>query len=185
MNVKMIPAKFYNRLVEVYSWIWIVVHCTQSREVNGGAQGNARWFANPWDPKKQQWRVASAHTICDNKELVQCVPYNRIAYHAKGLNVHSLGIELVGDYRQTREQWLDEYGLAMFAIAAPVIARWAKQYGIPLEDEITEGGILLGHGGVTTHAAVTRAYKVPGGHMDPGQNFPMDVLLTMAAGAKI
>src|SRR5436853_507127 len=33
--------------------------------------------------------------------------------------------------------------------------------------------------GFTTHAEVTRAFKTPGGHTDPGPNFPIDEYLTL------
>ena len=31
--------------------------------------------------------------------------------------------------------------------------------------------------GITTHAQITKAFDIPGGHIDPGANFPMDTLL--------
>jgi N-acetyl-anhydromuramyl-L-alanine amidase AmpD len=171
--MKTIEAKFYNKLAKMTSWKWIVIHCTQSKEIAGGAVGNARWFAKPWDGKK--WIKASAHFVVDDKEIVQCVPTDRIAYHARGLNVQALGVEFVGDYRQTRELWLDDYGTAMLALAAPLVASLAGRFSIPLRlmgpDEIRGG-----KGGITTHAAVTRAFSIPGGHIDPGPGFPVDKL---------
>jgi N-acetyl-anhydromuramyl-L-alanine amidase AmpD len=175
--MKTIEAKFYNRIAKIISWKWIVIHCTQSKEISGGAAANAKWFARPWDPHRKVWAKTSAHFVVDNQEIVQCVPTTRIAYHARGLNARSLGIEFVGDYRQTRELWLDDYGIAMLALAAPLFASLAGQFSIPLRlvgaDEIRRG-----EGGITTHAAVTRAFSVPGGHTDPGPSFPMDVLLS-------
>jgi N-acetyl-anhydromuramyl-L-alanine amidase AmpD len=173
--MKTIEAKFYKRLVKTTSWKWIVIHCTQSKEIVGGAVANARWFAKPWNGK--QWTKASAHFVVDNRESVQCVPTTRIAYHARGLNMRALGIELVGDYRQTRELWLDDYGNAMLALAAPLVASLASQFTIPLR-LVGPDGMRRGEGGITTHATITRAFSVPGGHMDPGAGFPIDVLLS-------
>ena len=176
----MMEAKFYNRLVKVPTWKWITLHCTQSKEIEYGARSVARWFQNPWDPKKKVWVKASAHVVIDNKEVVQCVPFDRIAYHARGINTNSLGIEFVGGAGQTREQWLDTYGQLMFDLGAALVFTLGRQFGIQIENEIVAGGILLNNGGVTTHAEVTRAYKVPGGHLDPGVNFPMEHLLLLA-----
>jgi N-acetyl-anhydromuramyl-L-alanine amidase AmpD len=174
----MIEAKFYNRIVKVNSWKWVTIHCTQSQEVEKGARSVARWFEKPWDAKKQAWVKASAHLVFDSKEAIQCVPFDRIAYHARGINNRSLGLEFVGSYLQTREEWLDAFGRAMLAVAAPELAKLTKQYNIQLEDEIVAGGLLLNHGGITTHLAVTQAYKIVGGHVDPGKGFPMQALLS-------
>jgi N-acetyl-anhydromuramyl-L-alanine amidase AmpD len=173
----MIEAKFYNRLVKVNAWQWIVIHCTESSERPNSARNVAQWFAKPWDGKRKVWVKASAHFVVDAKEVIQCVPEDRIAYHARGLNTRSLGIELVGTAAQTREQWLDDFGVGLFANAARLVQDLARKYSIPLDDEILAAGILRNNGGVTTHKEVTAAYKVPGGHLDPGKNFPMSALI--------
>jgi len=173
-------AKFYNRLTIVQSWKWLTIHCTESPEEHERGKKVSRWFSNPWDNKKKQWRKVSAHFVVDDTAVIQCVPETRIAYHARGLNTRSLGIELVGKAAQSRADWLDPFGLKMLDLAATLVAVLSAKYKIQLDDETLASGILMGNGGVTTHKEVTRAYRVPGGHLDPGPNFPMGVLLGLA-----
>jgi N-acetyl-anhydromuramyl-L-alanine amidase AmpD len=174
-------ARFYNRSIVVSSWNWIVIHCTESaKEDANRAIKVADWFQNPWDPAKKSWRKASAHFVVDDASIVQCVPTNRIAYHARGLNNRALGIELVGKAKQSREEWLDDFGEKMIGIASALVAVLAEKHCIQLNTAITNSGILLGNGGITTHGEVTKACKIPHGHTDPGLNFPMDELLRLA-----
>lgn len=74
---------------------WLVMHYTAD---SGSAAVN--WFASPDNEKK-----VSAHiVIARDGTITQCVPFNRKANHAgtsewknvKGLNSHSIGIEMVG-----------------------------------------------------------------------------------------
>lgn len=174
-------AKFYNRRVVKSSWLWLVVHCTESpREDDGRAFKVARWFANPWDPRRKRWVKASAHYIVDDRNVVQCVPDNRIAWHARGANNRAIGVELVGKAAQSRDEWLDDFGIAMLELAAALVAGLVSKHGIP-PALVDPASMRSGLPGITTHANVTRAFKVRGGHIDPGPNFPMDILLDEVA----
>jgi hypothetical protein len=174
-------AKFYDKSVIVHAWRTIVLHCTASSEVERGAWSVAKWFANPWDPKKKQWIKASAHIICDNRTTIHCVPEYRHAYHARGYNYHSLGIEIVGSASQSRDQWLDQYSLDAMLKAAREVARLAGFYRMPIDRFLTDDEVRGYVAGLTTHRAVSRALQIPGGHVDPGPNFPEDKFLEMVA----
>jgi N-acetylmuramoyl-L-alanine amidase len=74
---------------------WLVMHYT----ADGGSSA-LNWFASPSNTQK-----VSAHiVIAQDGTITQCVPFNRKANHAgpstwkgvKGLNSHSIGIEMVG-----------------------------------------------------------------------------------------
>lgn len=174
-------AMFYDRSMVIRSWRSIVLHCTESQEIGKGAWSVARWFAKPWRPKPPpgKWVKGSAHFICDNKDTISCVPEYRVAYHARGYNYHSLGIEIVGSYKQTRGQWLDDYSLAALSRAAAVVVALSRKWDIPVGRFLTLGELRAGQGGLTTHLAVTKAFEVPGGHVDPGPNFPEDRFLEL------
>jgi N-acetyl-anhydromuramyl-L-alanine amidase AmpD len=181
VQTKFREAKFYNRWKKRTGWSWIVIHCTESaREDTNRALKVASWFAKPWDSRRGIWRKASAHYVVDNRMVVQCVPEGRIAYHARGGNNRGLGVELVGKAAQSREEWLDAFGRDMLQLASALLAVLATTYEIPIV-QLTPEGLIAGLKGITTHADVTRAFKVRGGHTDPGPNFPMDVLLESAA----
>lgn len=180
-ETRFVEAKFYARWTKKKAWDWIVVHCTESaREDKDRALKVARWFANPWDKQRGVWRKASAHYVVDNSMVVQCVPDDRIAWHARGGNSRGLGVELVGKAKQSREEWLDAFGLDMLQLASALLAILATKHEIPLV-LLTTKGLVDGLSGITTHADVTRAFKVRGGHTDPGPNFPLDVLIESAA----
>lgn len=147
----------------------IVVHCTVSPEMGSGAEDVARYFANID-------RKASVHKVADNDSVVTCVADDDTAFGAAGANADGLHLELVGMPQQSRDEWLDDYGLAEFAQARTVLADWSALHGIPLRwlslAELADGVTK----GVTTHVdceAVWPAF----GHWDPGPDFPRDVFL--------
>jgi len=123
---------------------------------------------------------SSAHYCIDADSIVQCVPELSIAYHARGgdANLCAIGIELAGYAKQTRQQWLDEYGVRMLRLCRALLDDISRRRGIPLV-LVTEAALKAHTArGLTTHAAITRAWKVYGGHYDPGTAFPMDLLLS-------
>lgn len=174
-----IEAKFFNRIAVAGKWRSIVIHCTESSEREGGARGVARWFSNPWNPRRRRWVKGSAHFVCDSKEVICCVPEHRYAYHCRGYNYSSLGIEIVGRAAQTREEWLDEYSRPALFLAAQEAGRLGHLYGVPVHRFLTDVEIRGKVAGLTTHRDVSRALKIPGGHTDPGPNFPRDEFLEM------
>lgn len=122
-------------------------------------------------------RQASAHVCVDNDTVVRCVDDDDTAWAAPGGNADGLQLELAGFMRQTREQWLDAYGLAMLDLAAGVCAGWCKKYSIPIK-RLTRAELKAGRKGFTGHADISAVYR-RSDHTDPGSGFPWDHLLAL------
>lgn len=148
----------------------LVVHCMEAPEASTRAERCAYNFSTTD-------RVASAHACVDDDTIVRCVRDEDVAYAAPGANHDGLQLELAGYARQTREQWLDAFGVAMLRNAARVLEAWYYAYDVPLV--FVEAANLRGGRGVTTHGQVTLAYG-KSTHVDPGPSFPMDWLLDRA-----
>ncbi|MBA2726488.1 MAG: N-acetylmuramoyl-L-alanine amidase [Actinobacteria bacterium] len=143
----------------------IVIHDMESPEGMTTAEDVARnWFA-------KSSVKASAHYNVDGNSAVQCVPDKDVAWAAPGANHNGLQIELAGKARQTVQEWADAYSSGMLARAAALVAVLCKKYNIPASF-VNENGLLAGRRGITTHNAVSLAYK-RSDHSDPGPNFPM------------
>ena len=85
------------------------------------AESVARWFSRPS-------AQVSAHYCVDVDSIVQCVRERDIAWHARGGNAKSIGIELAGYARQTKAEWADAYSRASRGSSRCRIG--ASQYGV-------------------------------------------------------
>src|SRR5574338_775805 len=112
------------------SILWIVVHDMEAGESSDRAESTANYFATLPDG-----RVVSSHYTVDNNSVIQCVALKDTAYTVGNTPGNRRGInwELAGFARQTREEWLDSFGLAMFAQMAPIVRADAAVYNIPLQ----------------------------------------------------
>jgi N-acetyl-anhydromuramyl-L-alanine amidase AmpD len=77
---------------------------------------------------------------------------------------------LAGKANQTKLQWQDQYSKGVLANAAKLTASLCKKYNIPVV-KLSPLQVKLGKG-IIGHNTVTAAYRVKGGHSDPGNNFP-------------
>lgn len=118
---------------------------------------------------------ASAHINVDNNSAVRCVDDNDVAFAAPGANSDGLQMELTGFGRQTRAQWLDDYGRAMLAIAIPLVAQWCFKHAIPVR-HLTDYELANDEKGIVGHYQVSRVYK-RSTHTDPGDGFPWDAFI--------
>jgi N-acetyl-anhydromuramyl-L-alanine amidase AmpD len=162
-------ARFLKRFAGRRPIRLIVIHSMEAPEKGTTAEAVAKYF--------QSGQVkASAHLCIDNDSIIQCVPDNDIAGAAPGANHDGLHIELAGYARQTREEWLDDYGKAMLELAAQAAARWAVTYDIPIR-QLTNFE-LGSHAprGFVPHAQVSAVFK-QSNHTDPGPAFPWDYFL--------
>lgn len=112
---------------------WIVMHYTANDGDSSAA--NASYFQRPLDP------VASAHYFVDDREIVQSVPEDYVAYHCGAKqyfhptcrNANSIGVELCDTVRNgtvmATERTLDN--------AAQLVSRLLKKYGLGTERVIT------------------------------------------------
>ena len=98
--------------------IWIVIHTMEASETAQRAENTAAYFANPPDG-----RQVSSHYCADSDSVVQCVDLDDIAWTVGNRpgNYRGINWELSGFANQTRDQWLDSFGRAMLAQAAPLM----------------------------------------------------------------
>lgn len=148
----------------------IVVHCTVTGERAGTAIAVQRGFASPTA------RPGSTHTIVDPIHIVRSVRDEHIAYGASGANKQGLHVEICGQPTQTREQWLDTDSRSAIRNAGRCIAAWCHRHHIPAQLVLDPGALRSGLRGITSHAAVQKAWPSTG-HWDPGPAFPWDVLM--------
>jgi len=122
---------------------------------------------------------ASPHYGIDDDSIQQYLPLRFVGWHAQGDNQTTYGIELAGYAHWTRKQWLS-HG-QMLDMCAFVLAKNAEKCGYPLV-RCNATGLRHGYRGVSTHNDVTVAFRIAGGHTDPGPGFPMDFVLATARG---
>jgi N-acetyl-anhydromuramyl-L-alanine amidase AmpD len=150
----------------------IVIHDMEYPEKSTAAEDVARYFATTPTP-------ASAHICVDNTSIVQCVKDSDVAYAAPGCNHDGIQIELAGYARQTRGQWIDEYGVGLLERAANATAQYCLKYGIP-PVHLTNEQLRAGAKGIVGHVQVSQVYQ-KSTHTDPGPNFPWDIFLGRVA----
>jgi len=159
--------------------LWIVWHSMEASEYSGRAESTAAYFAHPSDG-----RSVSAHFCGDSDSVVQCVDEGDSAWTvgSRPGNYRGLNVELAGYARQTRGDWLDPFGRAMFAHLAPIVAASMRRWGIP-NRWCSVADLRAYRPGHTTHNDLRVAF---GGttHTDPGPGFPTDyILAVVGAGA--
>lgn len=145
----------------------IVIHSTE-----GGTSGEAtaRWFASPIAPR------SSAHySVGDDGAWCSVRPENQAwATGHSATNQISISIEQVGFARWTREQWLAHQ--PMLGTTRELVAALGAQYGIPIR-RLTVDEVKAGQSGICSHFDITQAFKIFGGHTDPGDGYPWDMIL--------
>lgn len=143
----------------------VVLHTTENFERPGIARDVALWFAGISAPQ------ASAHFVVDAREVYRCVLERDVSWAAPGANANGIHIELCGRAAQTEAEWDDEYSKAVLLLAARVAAEVCIRWQIP-PVAVDVAGLLRRERGLTTHAAVSEAFK-KSTHTDPGAGFPM------------
>jgi hypothetical protein len=172
--MRYVPAAHHGPTRATASINLIVLHSTEGLETSNSAEGTAAMFANP------DSRVASAHVVVDNDSEICCVPDNVVAYGAPGANSTGLHLEQAGTAAQTAAQWTDPYSTCVGLRAAAQIARWCTAYPHLTPTFLDHTALLAGRrNGVTTHLEVNRAWPSTG-HTDPGENYPLSSVLTVA-----
>lgn len=146
----------------------VVIHTAETPETATSAEAVARYF-------QETDREVSAHYCVDADSVVQCVKLEDVAWCAPGANHNGVHIELAGRASQTAAQWADAFSKNELDLAAELTSLLVKRYSIPVV-EVSAAGLLAGRRGVTTHAAVSRAFR-RSSHWDPGAAFPMDAFL--------
>lgn len=150
----------------------VIIHDMEYPERNAAARAVAQYFATT-DTQ------ASAHICVDNRETIQCVMDNDVAWAAPGANHDGIQLELAGYARQTRAEWLDPYSLALLQLAAEATAQYCLKYELPVQ-RLTDAALKAGKRGIVSHAQVSRVYR-KSDHMDPGEGFPWEAFLSFTS----
>jgi N-acetyl-anhydromuramyl-L-alanine amidase AmpD len=153
----------------------VVMHTMEIAERPDAAMICARWFRSPAS------RV-SAHYCVDAGTVIQCVREKDIAWHARGGNTDSIGVELAGFARQTTRAWEDAYSTAVLGRAATLVADVCRRKRIPVR-WLGADDLVAGRRGITGHAEVSRAYG-RSDHWDPGPGFPIESFLDRVRAAQ-
>ncbi len=154
----------------------VVIHTMEISEREGAAEACARWFQSAVSQ-------VSAHYCVDADVIVQCVSEGDIAWHARGGNANSIGIELAGFAGQPAAAWNDPYSRAVLARSARLTADVCARYGIPLR-RLRAADLVAGRSGVTGHGDVSAAFH-KSDHWDPGPAFPWGRFLRLARGGDV
>jgi N-acetyl-anhydromuramyl-L-alanine amidase AmpD len=148
---------------------WIVIHTAEIVEKPTSAEALAAWVSGPNAPR------ASWHYCVDSDSIVQNVRDEDVAWHAPGANRNGIGIEHAGYARQSEAEWFDDFSKATLLRSAKLVAHLCRKHGIPIQ-YVDQNGLKQGQRGITTHHAVTLAFR-QSTHTDPGRGFPMDWFL--------
>ncbi len=170
-NFPIIKARWFRDIVNQKREVRvIVIHRMEAPEKGTTAENVAKFFQNLPSNNK-----ASAHLCIDNNSIVQCVLDNDVAFAAPGANHNGIQLELAGFARQTRAEWLDEYGKALLENAANAAAQYCLKYNIPRK-HLTNDQLRNGHEGIIGHVQATEVFK-KSDHTDPGKGFPWDYFI--------
>jgi len=146
----------------------VVIHTMEIAERPDAAEICARWFKTPVS------RV-SAHYCVDADSVIQCVREKDIAWHARGGNTNSIGVELDGFASQTRRDWADPYSAAVLDHAANLVADVCRRRRIPVRWVVADD-LVAGRRGLTGHNEVSEAFE-QSDHWDPGDGFPVEAFV--------
>jgi N-acetyl-anhydromuramyl-L-alanine amidase AmpD len=148
----------------------VVIHTMEIAERDDAAAACAHWFACPASE-------VSAHYCVDAGTVIQCVREQDIAWHARGGNTGSIGIELAGFAGQETREWDDDYSRAVLERAGALTAEVCARHGVPVR-RVRAADLAAGRRGITGHADVSRAFK-KSDHWDPGPGFPWQRFLRL------
>src|SRR5678815_5844927 len=141
----------------------VVFHTNEGPETLGGAASLARFL---------QSIQGGYHYIVDNKTAVRVANDNQEVWGATGMNSAGLHICFIGYAGQDAQGWADPYSQAELKIAAPIVRDWCQKYGLEMKHLVDEEIRNPNGRGICGHGDVSRAKNIPGGHTDPGPNFP-------------
>jgi N-acetylmuramoyl-L-alanine amidase-like protein len=170
---RFIEAGHYTKMSTSRVFRLIVIHSAEIPKRPRAALTLGKYF-------ESTLRSVSAHICVDDVDIIRCVHDKDIAWAAPGANSDGLHIELPGFAKQTREDWLDEYGEKAIDRAAYVAALWSLKYGIHVQ-HLTDLELAdKSQKGFVGHDQVSRVFK-KSTHTDPGPGFPWDFLLDRVA----
>jgi N-acetyl-anhydromuramyl-L-alanine amidase AmpD len=164
-----VPAKHFTKVEGKRAVRLIVIHDMEFKETTNAAEVIAKDFAQATDPR-------SAHICVDSDSIVQCVLDNNVAFAAPGANRDGIQIELAGFMNQTREQWLDPYGVLLLDRGADATAQYCLKYDIPVRHLTNQELADKSQRGIIGHVQASKVFRLSD-HEDPGPGFPWDFFL--------
>ncbi|QLG49051.1 peptidoglycan recognition protein family protein [Natrinema halophilum] len=146
---------------------WIVIHCTVGRYA-----GAISHFQTPSANVSAHYVISNyEHTDYAPGHVTQMVPHEDVAWHARGSNTSSIGIE---------HEWHRNYGRYFtdecYRASAAVVRELAERYDVPLEyyeygsAHCNESGGIIGHRHAPQDSACNHlpSKSCPGPDWDPG-----------------
>lgn len=153
---------------------YFVIHTAEAPLPETGAEAVGRYFESKNARGSTQYGVDVDSTQQYTSDLT-------VAWGAPPLNTSGLHVECAGKASFTRTEWLRSYA-PMFERVGYLVAVKCRKYGIPMRvltaTQLKRIGQnpTKGKGGITTHNAVSDAWK-QSDHWDPGKGFPMDIVM--------
>jgi N-acetylmuramoyl-L-alanine amidase CwlA len=143
--------------------------------------GTARQYRDDWEDKKHGTRgYGSAHLIVDDRETIEAIPLNEMAYHVGADSYTTFALEFLGSYPNATTIGVEmchptksgEYTIDTWQRAVRVVSALLIQHS-------------LGPHNITTHHAITGKYcpKWFVDHPDELERFRWDVALHMKRGS--
>lgn len=151
----------------------VVIHTMECGESALAAENAVGWVVGG--------SAGSWHYGVDCDSVVQTVRERDTAWHARGGNAGTIGVEHAGRAGQSAADWADDFSVRMLRdVSAPLVADVCRRYGIPVvrlsAAEFGAGGSgLLGHADVTEWARSQGDLRAT--HWDPGSSFPWGAYL--------
>lgn len=146
----------------------IVVHSSEG--TNAPGFGDLAALAN-WFTEHHPEGDTSSHVATDAEgNSARYVSDDAKAWHCKGYNSVSLGIEQIGRAAQT--SWNKDQQKE----TARWIAYWSRLHGIPIHKATVSNGTVT-RPGVIRHSELG---SIGGGHSDPGGGYPLSDVLDLA-----
>lgn len=121
-------------------------------------------------------RPASAHAVVDESVIINLLPDTSVAFHVKGNNSKTLGLEIA--------YWAHKWGenLQLEDMLLNNAAKWCRkkalEYDIPIV-RLNKNSWAKGQKGLIAHSDLD-----PSRRTDPGDEFPWDKFLSYIAGEK-
>ena len=170
----------------------IVLHtleCPTGLSANG--EGYARMLTGPnYLGQRNMEQIKSVHYVVGVQDICASCPEDTLAWHARGASKGCIAIEQEGRAAFTQADWASGDGAVIVRNTASLVGDIHQRHGIPLR--FLSGDALrtayadhsdLAAGGVTTHHELTRAGIGGNDHTDPGDAYPIDLVLQLADGA--
>lgn len=151
----------------------IVLHSVEGADLSGAdsiAEAVGRMTESPS-------YGASPHFTVDRDSIQRHLIITKVGWQAAGDNTDTIGIEQAGFAHWSQKKWLEQK--SELDRVAWLLAKLNKQTGIPLRF-VNASGLRRNTRGVTTHAEVTKAWGIYGGHTDPGTGYPIRTVLAKA-----